>query len=198
MITTKDPHSPQTRLVRTPTDTEAYQFAQMIHSGYPPDEAIRYFSGMNTSHRDLTAMADAWRLDAQVQADFLAFQGKPFQEMSLNERIKYSLDMHYSQLAYFLYSHNYSEMSSTDQKKADAARAALEANVAGTSGQFNPLQAFWAESLKAGKFKVEATQTTQKKSLTLTGDTPEHTKTSDTSPLTVEGLILNTITVDPR
>ena len=80
--------------------------------------------------------------------------GKSWQEMSLEERIHFSIDKHYSEMAYFLYSHNYSQLVGTDRQKADICRQALEAKIAGTAGKMGPLEQFWAD-IKTGKVTLK-------------------------------------------
>jgi hypothetical protein len=63
--------------------------------------------------------------------------------MSAEERIRFAIDKHYNEMAYFLYSHNYGELSGPDKAKADTCRQALEAKLAGTAGKFTPLDEFW-------------------------------------------------------
>jgi hypothetical protein len=73
--------------------------------------------------------------------------------MTLEEKIKTATDNHYAQLAYFLFSHNYSDLGTTDKAKADTARQALEAKLAGTAGKGDALSQFFSD-INSGKIKL--------------------------------------------
>lgn len=132
-----------------PTKEQAWQFALMIQGGFPPADAIRYFTDL-TDEGDVAGLLKLWLGSKLVGTAILQLQGKAFQDMTLEEKIKYSLDLHYSQMAYFLYSRNYSTLSSSDKQKADTCRIALEQKAAGTAGQADPLTRFW-DDLRKGK-----------------------------------------------
>jgi hypothetical protein len=74
--------------------------------------------------------------------------------MDLMEKIRYSIDRHYAQMAYYLYTHNYSELTAAEKSKADTARQVLEAKLAGRAGKETPLEAFTRDLLE-GKLKLE-------------------------------------------
>jgi hypothetical protein len=65
--------------------------------------------------------------------------------MDLNERIRYVMDKHYSEMAYFLYAHNYADLVGADKAKADTCRLALEAKQAGFAGKQDALSRFFAD-----------------------------------------------------
>lgn len=132
-----------------PTKEQGWQFALMIQGGMPQINALAYFYP-DADDRTLAEHLKNWSRSKFVSEATLQLQGKAFQEMTLEEKIKYSLDLHYSQMAFFLYSRNYSVLNPSDKQKADTCRMALEAKVAGTSGQSNPLTQFW-DDLRRGK-----------------------------------------------
>ena len=134
--TGRDPHL-------SPTKDEAEQFALMVTGGMPPTDAIRYFYDTNPPN-ELQAAQYTWMRSPHVKRAILDHQrGKSWQGMTLDERIDYTINKHYSEMAYFLYSHNYATLMGPDKAKADTCRTALEAKLAGTAGQLNPLERFW-------------------------------------------------------
>lgn len=136
-----------------PTKEQAWQYALMLHGGMPSMDAMAYFFPDQKGDA-LNTLVHDWNRSPTVQKFIHKLQGdKSFQDMSLEEKIKYSLDLHYSQQAYFLYSRNYATLSGTDKQKADTCRQSLEAKAAGTAGQTNPLAAWW-EDIRKGKITL--------------------------------------------
>lgn len=136
-----------------PTEDQAKQFATMLHTGLPASRAILYF--LDTDSPQLaTAQANLWVRSRPVQVatrELMKAKGlKPFHEMTLDERMRYALDLHYSQLATLLHLKNYIEADPQEKTKMDTARASLESKVAGTAGQGNPIEHFFAD-WKAGR-----------------------------------------------
>lgn len=139
----------------SPSAAHAEAFATMLQLGAPPTDAIRYFvEAEDWTPQALQALAERWLRDKQVRQHRKRLMGKGFEEMSPEERIKYALDKHYSEMAYFLHSHNYSTLEGASKVKADTARQVLEAKLAGLAGQLDPLSRFWEDFRKqmvAGK-----------------------------------------------
>ena len=131
----------------------------MLHSGMPALDALQYFFPEETDSQILLASLKEWTHSKGVQTATLALQGKAWQDMTLEEKITLSVDKHYAELAYFLYSHNYAQLVGADRQKADICRQALEAKLAGTSGKLGPIEAFWND-LRTGKVKLNAAQST--------------------------------------
>ena len=136
-----------------PSKEEAYQFALMLKSGMPSNEAIRYFLPEDIDPQELILSHRVWVKSKLVEAASLAFQGKRWEDMSLDERIQLAIDKTYTEAAYFLYSHNYAQLMGADRQKADICRQTLEAKLAGTSGKMGPLETFWSD-IKSGKVKL--------------------------------------------
>lgn len=135
-----------------PTEDQAIQFAIMLQAGLPASDAILYF----TTEDEPSVLADLlqeWTRSAALKRAMLKLLGKPWQDMSLDERCKNALDFAYAGMAYYLFSRNYSEMGPADKAKYDTARLALEARAAGTAGKGDALSMFF-DDLKAGKLKL--------------------------------------------
>jgi hypothetical protein len=135
-----------------PTDEECKQFAVMVHAGLPPTEAILYFRQTDDS-KLLATLTRLWQRSRGVGRALAQLMGKSWQAMTLEERCKYALDQHYSQLAYLLYSQHYAEVAQGDKSKLDTARTAIEAKLAGTAGKGAPLDQFF-EDLRSGRLKL--------------------------------------------
>lgn len=135
------------------TPETAHQLAVMVTSGMPTREAIRYFLPEGISEGLAAKQHEAWIGSKEYARAVQRLQGKPWQEMSLEERIQHSIDKHYSELAYFLYSRNYAELTGHERAKADTCRQVLEAKLAGLSGQQDGLTRWWAD-VQAGRAKL--------------------------------------------
>lgn len=139
--------------METPTKEQAQQFALMLSSGMPSRDAIRYFLPEGEVTEGMIARQhDVWMRSKEVSAAVQALQGRPWQEMRVEERIKLAIEKHYSEMAYFLYSHNYAELVGAEKQKADTCRNALEVKLAGLAGKLDPLSRFY-DDLISGKIK---------------------------------------------
>ncbi len=136
-----------------PSEEQAKQFAIMIHAGLPPSEAIQYFTD-SEDPRELGELCRKWQRSRLVGKALALLMTKPWTGMTLDERCRYALDQHYSQLAYLLYSQHYAEVAQGDKTKLDTARTALEARLAGTAGKGDALSQFF-DDLRSGKVKLQ-------------------------------------------
>lgn len=133
-----------------PSASEALQFALMLKAGLPTSDAIVYFFPEDFPAAELEAEHQRWRKSKVVAKACEKVQGRPWVEMTLDQQIQFSIDKHYAEMAYYLYSHNYSELQGADKTKADTCRVALEAKLAGMAGKLDALSSFFAD-LKSGK-----------------------------------------------
>ena len=135
-----------------PTKQTALEFAIMLRAGMPSLEALRYF--VEEEHAlepsELLTLHAVWMKSKLVRSALLSLQGKTWQEMTLEEQMKVALDQHYAQLAYYLYSHNIADLTTTEKMKSDTARQALEAKLAGMAGQTSALDRWFAD-VQAGR-----------------------------------------------
>jgi hypothetical protein len=139
-------------MTNKPSSDQAMQFAIMLNAGLPAQDAIRYFSE-SQDPRDLADQMMAWQRSREVQVAMRTLMGKSWTEMTLDEQRDNALSLHYRQMAYFLFSNNYSDLQGNDKLKADTARQALEAQRAGTAGQQDALSLFFAD-INSGKVKL--------------------------------------------
>ncbi len=139
-----------------PDKDQALQFAIMLQAGLPAAEAIRYFTD-DTDASLLAQMTAKWSNCAVVRKATAQLMGKSWTEMSLDERIKYALEQHYSALAYLLFSTNYLNANAGEKAKIDTARVALEAKQAGMAGKGDALSRFF-DDLNSGKLTLKPTK----------------------------------------
>ena len=131
---------------------QAEEFARIILSGVPLTRAARYFLPPELEPDDVQAEAHGFWGQEEVQRAMEALTGGvPWQRLSKDERLQIALDKHYAELAYFLWSTNYSELDGAGKQKADTCRQALEAKVAGTAGKGNAMERFYEDLLVAYK-----------------------------------------------
>jgi hypothetical protein len=135
-----------------PTKDQAFQFAIMLQAGLPASEAILYFV-QPEDPQELAIILRKWIHSAAVKEATSQLLGKSWVNMTLEEKIKTATDNHYAQLAYFLFSHNYSDLGTVDKAKADTARTALEAKMAGVAGKTDALSQFF-DDINSGKIKL--------------------------------------------
>ena len=136
-----------------PTQDEAVQYAIMINAGLPAEDAIRYFTD-SEDPAEVATLLRKWQRSAAVRRAMHQLMGKTWQEMTLDERITYALNQHYSNLAYLLFSQNYLTANPTEKSKMDAARVALEAKAAGLAGKGDALTRFF-DDLHTGKLMLK-------------------------------------------
>lgn len=136
-----------------PTKDAALQFAIILSSGMPSIEAILYFAP-DLEGAELKGLHDRWMRADNVRKAILTVQGKPWEKMTLEERIRFAIDKNYSEMAYFLYSHNYNDLVGNEKQKADTCRTVLEQKLAGMAGKMDSLMQFF-DDIKSGKVKVQ-------------------------------------------
>ena len=138
-----------------PSRDQALQFALMLSAGLPPRDAMRYFlpDGEDLTPGVIETYLTKWLRSDTVRKAIQTTQGKPWQDMTLDEKMRFAIDKHYTEMAYFLYSHNYAELAGAEKQKADTCRATLESKLAGMAGKLGALDQFWAD-VTSGKVKL--------------------------------------------
>lgn len=133
----------------SPTPDEALAFAIMVDAGMPSTEAIRYFLNEEEleSVQATTTLHNRWVRSAAFKSAILKVQGKSWEKMTLDERVKFAVNKVYTEMAYYLYSHNYSVLDGASKNKADTCREALERRLAGTAGKLSGLDEWYKDVL---------------------------------------------------
>lgn len=134
----------------------AMSFAVLLRAGVPPGDAIRYFCDAETSSAELTLLLTKWLKHRYVQEALVIVDGKPWHEMNATEQIEKSLKKHYSEQAYYLFSHNFTDLNPSELTKANLARTTLEAKLAGNAGKVDAMTAFMGEMVEKLKSQREA------------------------------------------
>jgi hypothetical protein len=127
----------------------ALQFAVMLQAGLPPADAILYFTDSDDS-REIQDQLRKWMSSRLVRQATATLMKRPWDKMSLDERCRYALDQHYSQLAYILHSEHYGEADPPRKAKLDTARQAIEAKLAGMAGKTDALSQFLLDMKENG------------------------------------------------
>lgn len=137
--------------MRELTSSEATVFAALLHSGVPMATVVKMF--LQKGEKEDEARA-AWSVQEAVRKAIAKLDdGKAWFEWTDKERHERALARHYNSLAYYLWSTNYPELAGEARAKADTARQALEAKIAGTAGQNDPVTEFYKEVVAAFKAK---------------------------------------------
>lgn len=137
-----------------PTKEEALAFALMLAAGMPGPDAIGYFLGENDPPEMAGLKLKAWMKSKELQGAIREVNGAPWQDLTLEDRIKFAVNKTYSEMAYYLYSRNYVELTGNDKQKADTCRQALEAKLSGMAGKMDALSQFWSD-LASGKVALK-------------------------------------------
>lgn len=135
-----------------PTEQQAGEFALMLLAGLPARDAIDYFVSVEDP-MELAGVLKAWMKSSTVRAAIRRLEGKPWQHLSVEERMQSALNTHYSQLATLLRTSNYIEAGPGEKTKMDSARQALEAKIAGQAGRGDALSQFFSD-ITAGRVKL--------------------------------------------
>ena len=131
------------------TKREATDLAAMILSGAPITEAVRYFWDEEMPEETLIAGEDLWPVQPEVlQALEQQTGGVPGHQLTDDERLDISIRKHYNEMAYFLWTTNYTECDGASKLKSDTCRQAIEAKVAGMAGKESPLASFYHDLLQ--------------------------------------------------
>lgn len=143
------------------TAEQALQLAIMTRAGMPSRDAVRYFADPSMSEKDLDYFHDAWmRSKAYAQA-VVKLQGKPWQDLTLEQMLDLVAKKAYTEMAYFLYANNLAELSGPDLTKANTFRVAIEQKMAGQAGKLDALSQFW-DDLAKGRISLTAPPATAK------------------------------------
>ena len=127
---------------------QAEQFAMILLSGAPVADAVSYFLPAKASDKDRAAAIEAWPSQSEVLDAIQRYTGgQAWHEMEDHDRMSVALKKHYNEMAYFLWTANYAEMTGNEKLKADTCRIAIETKLAGMAGQESPLSRFYHDML---------------------------------------------------
>lgn len=133
----------------------------MLLGGIPAMVAAAYFLPSSTDPSEIRLAAQEFSRQPEVAEALQRLSGGvPWHKMEPEARLKLALEKTYAEMGFFLWSHNYADLSGPEKDKADRCRDVLERKLAGTAGQGNPLDKFYEEVLmqtrkqKIGKIGV--------------------------------------------
>ena len=128
---------------------EATELASMILSGAPIAEAVRYFWDEEQPEEVLIGCEETWPMQPEVLSALEELSGgMPWHRLGDDQRMDVSLRKHYNEMAYFLWTTNYTECDGAAKLKADTCRQSIEAKVAGMAGKESPLASFYHDLLQ--------------------------------------------------
>lgn len=130
-----------------PDDSQANSFAVMIRSGVSPRDALRYFAP-DLDEMELMSLQAKWLGSPRVRRALVHLDGGEWNTLDPRTRMELALKKHYAELAYFIFSRNYGDLTGADLAKADNCRKVLEAYLAGQAGKVDPLSDFVAQITK--------------------------------------------------
>jgi hypothetical protein len=120
-------------------------WAIMVVSGMPTRDALAYFAPDVMDPTLFEEFHNKW-VRSKEFGEALSRAGSPvFQKLDFKAKLDYALKKQYSEMAYFLHSHNYAELEGPALSKANMCREALEKKVAGTAGAADPMTQWWAD-----------------------------------------------------
>ncbi len=130
-----------------PTDEQAMEFAKLLRSGVPQYDAVCYILGPMPSPL-AEVVLQRWMRSGNVVEALATINGGRWPALDEDARLDVALSKHYSELAHYLYTHDYDSADGPTQRKIDAAREALEGQRAGRMQQNSPFAKFLATLLK--------------------------------------------------
>ena len=141
--------------MRNLNDFESESFALMLLAGAPITDACAYFfsneDGTQPHEAFIIAAAEKWPDQPEVLAAIKKHMGgEEWHKLTDHSRLELAMTKHYNEMAYFLYTHNYSELKGTDRMKADTCRQSLESKLAGTAGKGDQLNQYYKDVLARG------------------------------------------------
>lgn len=126
----------------SPTPADAATYVQIRLAGVPPDEAVNFFLPAGTrlgpaAHR---RWATDWELHRHVVAAWDAHYAAKWHELSHSDRLEHAMTLHLAQLAYYLYTADFTAADANVRKMAearDAIRLHLDALKGGDASKFD-------------------------------------------------------------
>lgn len=130
------------------TPALAARFVKLLGSGLPPIEAMlqvapQQVASFRRNAELMNKWVAYWMEDGHVQAEIERGNGGPWESLSLEKRLDLALNHSFSQLAYFLYTTDFTQITdSATLKKLMEAREAVTTRTQGGKGSEDELQSF--------------------------------------------------------
>ena len=129
-------------------EEEASQFAAMLLAGAPVVDAVGYFFPDDAHDAFIADAVEEWPVQKEVLEAIQRYTGgEAWQTMSVEARSELALRKHFNEMAYYLWTNNYTELDGSGKVKADTCRQALQDKASGIAGQDSPIARFYHDLL---------------------------------------------------
>lgn len=129
-------------------EDEASQFAAMLLAGAPIVDAVGYFFPDDAHEAFLADAIEDWPVQKEVLEAIQRYTGgEAWHTMTDEARSELALRKHFNEMAYYLWTNNYTELDGSGKVKADTCRQALQDKASGIAGQDSPIARFYHDLL---------------------------------------------------
>tara|TARA_R100001143_G_C3332307_1_gene120078 strand:+ start:416 stop:895 length:480 start_codon:yes stop_codon:yes gene_type:complete len=129
-------------------EDEASQFAAMLLAGAPIVDAVGYFFPDDAHEAFLADAIEDWPVQKEVLEAIQRYTGgEAWHTMTDEARSELALRKHFNEMAYYLWTNNYTELDGSGKVKADTCRQALQEKASGIAGQDSPIARFYHDLL---------------------------------------------------
>ena len=136
-------------------EEEASQFAAMLLAGAPVVDAVGYFFPEDVHEAFVAEAIEEWPVQKEVLEALQRYTGgEAWHKMSDEARSELALRKHFNEMAYYLWTNNYTELDGSGKVKADTCRQALQDKALGIAGQDSPIARFYHDLLNRVESEV--------------------------------------------
>jgi hypothetical protein len=136
-------------------EEEAAQFAAMLLAGAPVVDAVGYFFPEDVHEAFVAEAIEEWPVQKEVLEALQRYTGgEAWHKMSDEARSELALRKHFNEMAYYLWTNNYTELDGSGKVKADTCRQALQDKASGIAGQDSPIARFYHDLLNRVESEV--------------------------------------------
>ena len=129
-------------------EDEASQFAAMLLAGAPIVDDVGYFFPDDAHEAFLADAIEDWPVQKEVLEAIQRYTGgEAWHTMTDEARSELALRKHFNEMAYYLWTNNYTELDGSGKVKADTCRQALQDKASGIAGQDSPIARFYHDLL---------------------------------------------------
>ena len=137
------------------THHEASQFAAMLLAGAPVVDAVGYFFPEDVHEAFIAEAVEMWPAQEEVLKALQKISGgEAWHTMSDEARSQLALRKHFNEMAYYLWTNNYTELDGSGKVKADTCREALREKASGLAGKDSPIVRFYHDLLNRVESEV--------------------------------------------
>jgi hypothetical protein len=136
-------------------EEEAAQFAAMLLAGAPVVDAVGYFFPEDVHEAFVAEAIEEWPVQKEVLEALQRYTGgEAWHKMSDEARSELALRKHFNEMAYYLWTNNYTELDGSGKVKADTCREALREKASGLAGKDSPIVRFYHDLLNRVESEV--------------------------------------------